>query len=314
MKAKRIVMALLSSAALMTCASVSASAATVVDFEDGNYSFVSMKTDDGSDNSKLSVVNYNGSKQLKVDVSDCANVPKVKFDVNKMIDGDDFENVRTIEMDVTFETKNGSAVGWAGGSLGTQSGDDGIWSQASWETTEEEKSVVTMTVRKKFLISNEKFKNNVENTHMILSRWSADSDYNMYVDNIKFLDKGGNEIALVIKNDAPAQTTAAVTEPPVTETTVTETEPPVKETEAVTEKETEVKVTEKTEKAEKPKKNEKPSDKKTEDAPKSDDDTDSAVTGNFSAVAAAGIAVISGYAVFMTRKRNAKSKRKYEIT
>ena len=167
------------------------------DFEDGNCSFVSMKTDDGGDASVLSVVDFNGSKQLKVDVQDCANVPKVNFSINQILASDDFDKVKTIEMEITFESKDGATpIGWAGGAIGTQGGEKSpAWAQTSWECGEYENPVSEVTViQRKFLLPSEKFVNGTENTDMLLMRWGADVAYNMYVDNIRFLDDSGNEI------------------------------------------------------------------------------------------------------------------------
>ena len=272
-------------ALLAVCsASVSAYAQSVVDFEDGNYSFVSMKTDDGGDASVLSVVDFNGSKQLKVDVQDCANVPKVNFSINQLLASDDFDKVKTIEMEITFESKDGATpIGWAGGAIGTQGGEKSpAWAQTSWECGEYENPVSEVTViQRKFLLPSEKFVNGTENSDMLLMRWGSDVAYNMYVDNIRFLDESGNEIELAIENAAdetPAVTEAEASAETAAEETAEEAAP--EETTASTEN---TDVTE---------------------VPESDEKTTSTTTGNTAAAAAATAVVISGYAVAMTRKKN----------
>lgn len=279
----------------VTAVSAGAYAADVVDFEDGKYSFVSMKTDDGGDPSVLSVVDFGGSKQLKVDVTDCANVPKVYFDLNSMLNPDDFDKVKTIEMDVTFESKDGTTPpGWAGGAIGTQGGETNTpaWAQTAWECGEYDKAVSDpVTIQRKFLLYSERLVNGTEGTHMILMRWGSEVDYNMYVDNIRFLDADGNAISLELKaSAAPVQTTAAPeeteaeTEPEeIPEETEAQTEAPVTEAE-----ETEAPVTETAPEA---------------TDPESDNETTSSTTGNLSAFAAASALVLSGYAVAMTRRK-----------
>lgn len=285
--------------ALSSVAAVSAAAyaADVVDFEDGNYSFVSMKTDDGGDNSKLSVVNFNGSKQLKVDVTDCANVPKVYFDLNSMLNPESFDKVKVIQMDVTFESKDGvTPPGWAGGAVGTQGGEAKTpnWAQTAWECGEYDKAVSDpVTIERKFLLYSERLVNGTEGTHMILMRWGSEVDYNMYVDNIRFLDADGNAMTVDLKTvSSPVQTeaeteveteTEAVTEAETEEETVTETEEIVAETEAPAE--------------------EAAPEETSETDPESDNKTTSSTTGNFSAFAAATAVVLSGYAVAMTRRK-----------
>ena len=284
MKKMRVMTAGAAALLAVCSASVSAYAQSVVDFEDGNYSFVSMKTDDGGDASVLSVVDFNGSKQLKVDVQDCANVPKVNFSINQLLASDDFDKVKTIEMEITFGSKDGATpIGWAGGAIGTQGGEKSpAWAQTSWECGEYENPVSEVTViQRKFLLPSEKFVNGTENTDMLLMRWGADVAYNMYVDNIRFLDESGNEIELAIEN--AADETPAVTEaeaPAETAADETAEEAAPEETTASTEN---------TDVAE---------------VPESDEKTTSTTTGNTAAAAAATAVVISGYAVAMTRKKN----------
>ena len=286
----------------VTAVSAAAYAADAVDFEDGNYSFVSMKTDDGGDDSKLSVVDFNGSKQLKVDVNDCANVPKVYFDINSMLDPDDFDKVKTIQMDVTFESKDGvTPPGWAGGAIGTQGGEAKTpgWAQTAWDCGEYDKAVSDpVTIERKFLLFSERLVNGTEGTHMILMRWGSEVDYNMYVDNIRFLDSDGNAIEVSLKGTAAPAATEAETEA-VTET-VTEAETE-EVTTAATEEETEAE--KETTAPEETVSEEIISEETAVTEPESDNETTSSTTGNFSAFAAATAVVLSGYAVAMTRRK-----------
>lgn len=284
MKKSRLFIAYAAALMAVSAGAAGAYAQTVIDFEDGNYSFVSMKTDDGGDESVLSVADFNGSKQLKVDVQDCANIPKVAFDINSILDSGDFDKVKTIEMEITFESKeNSTPPGWAGGAVGTQGGEKSpAWAQTSWEGGEYENAVSEpLTVQRKFLLSSEKLVNGTENTQMILMRWGAEVNYNMYVDNIRFLDDKGEEIKLAIAS-APAADTAVQTE----EVTEAVTEAPEESApEEIAEDVLEETVSE------------------TVSEPDSDEKTTSATTGNTAAVAAATAAVISGYAVAMTRRK-----------
>ena len=284
MKKMRVMTAGAAALLAVCSASVSAYAQSVVDFEDGNYSFVSMKTDDGGDASVLSVVDFNGSKQLKVDVQDCANVPKVNFSINQLLASDDFDKVKTIEMEITFESKDGATpIGWAGGAIGTQGGEKSpAWAQTSWECGEYENPVSEVTViQRKFLLPSEKFVNGTENTDMLLMRWGSDVAYNMYVDNIRFLDESGNEIELAIEN--AADETPAVTEAEAPAETAAEETAEEAASEEMTASTENTDVTE---------------------VPESDEKTTSTTTGNTAAAAAATAVVISGYAVAMTRKKN----------
>ncbi len=212
---------------LCTAASVAAAAAAVtavsaavsaqvVDFEDGNYSFVTMKTDDGGDLSVLSVEEFNGSKQLKVDVQDCSLLPKVQFDLNAMVGTDNLSDVDKIQMEVTFASKDGTTPpGWIGGALGTSGGDGSpSWNQSDYSDGEYENSVsATILVERSFLLPAHKLVSGTEGTIGLLMRWAAEVPYYMYVDNVRFLDADGNEMDLMIDASAAAQEAPAAETP-----------------------------------------------------------------------------------------------------
>lgn len=205
----RGITAICASAAVMATASLSASAATI-DFEDGDYSFVSMKTDDGGDVSVLSVEDYNGSKQLKVDVQDCSLLPKVQFDLNTIVGTDNLSNIEKITMEVTFVSKDGTTPpGWIGGALGTAGENDvPAWAQSDYEGGEyDNPASQPITVERKFLIPAQRVVSGTPNTIAMLMRWAAEVPYYMYVDNVTILDADGNEIALATSSAAaPAET------------------------------------------------------------------------------------------------------------
>ena len=98
-------------AATMCSFSTSAVAegAASIDFEDGDCSFVYMNVDDaGSDESVLSVADYEGSKQLKIDVQDSTKVPKVWFDLYKIMPKDSVPSITSMEFDLTIVPKDSS--------------------------------------------------------------------------------------------------------------------------------------------------------------------------------------------------------------
>lgn len=213
--ALRGITAVCASAAVMASVSLSASAATV-DFENGDYSFVSMKTDDGGDAAILSVEEYNGSMQLKVDVQDCSLLPKVQFDLNTMIGTDNLSNIERITMEVTFVSKDGTTPpGWIGGALGTAGENDvPAWAQSDYEGGEyDNPASQPITVERKFLIPSQRVVSGTPNTIAMLMRWAAEVPYYMYIDNVTLFDADGNEIALVSSTEAaPAADNAPATE------------------------------------------------------------------------------------------------------
>lgn len=229
---------------------------TKIDFEDGDYSFVYLNLDDGSDNSVLSVEDYDGSKQLKVDVQQTGKVPKVWFDLDKITARENTVQISTIEMDLTFVPKSETEmVGWAGGVIASAGGFDQSnpqgsqinpnWTQTDWASEDENAYTEGMPAKvhatKKFLLPASKYTAEGTNPFFGIMRWAADTNYVMYVDNIVLKDKDGN--ALPVGVTAAATEEAATTE----EAAAEETTAAVEETTAeVTEAATEAEVVEDT--------------------------------------------------------------------
>lgn len=258
-KALASVAAVAMAASMVSAFSVSTSAlteGTKIDFEDGDYSFVYLNLDDGSDNSVLSVEDYDGSKQLKVDVQQTGKVPKVCFDLDKITARENTVQISTIEMDLTFVPKSETEmVGWAGGVIASAGGFDQSnpqgsqinpnWTQTDWASEDENAYTEGMPAKvhatKKFLLPASKYTAEGTNPFFGIMRWAADTNYVMYVDNIVLKDKDGN--ALPVGVTAAATEEAATTE----EAAAEETTAAVEETTAeVTEAATEAEVVEDT--------------------------------------------------------------------
>ncbi len=263
-KALASVAAVAMAASMVSAFSVSTSAiteGTKIDFEDGDYSFVYLNLDDGSDNSVLSVEDYDGSKQLKVDVQQTGKVPKVWFDLDKITTRDNTIQISTIEMDLTFVPKSETEmVGWAGGVIASAGGFDQNntqgsqinpnWTQTDWASEDENAYTEGMPAKvhatKKFLLPASKYTTEGTNPFFGIMRWAADTNYVMYVDNIVLKDKDGN--ALPVGVTAAATEEAATTEEAAAaeETTAAVEETTAEVTEAATEAATEAEVVEDT--------------------------------------------------------------------
>ena len=253
-KALASVAAVAMAASMVSAFSVSTSAiteGTKIDFEDGDYSFVYLNLDDGSDNSVLSVEDYDGSKQLKVDVQQTGKVPKVWFDLDKITARENTVQISTIEMDLTFVPKSETEmVGWAGGVIASAGGFDQSnpqgsqinpnWTQTDWASEDENAYTEGMPAKvhatKKFLLPASKYTAEGTNPFFGIMRWAADTNYVMYVDNIVLKDKDGN--ALPVGVTAAATEEAATTEEAAAEETTAAVEETTAEvTEAATEAE-----------------------------------------------------------------------------
>lgn len=231
MKIKKIIAGVAAAAmAVSTMAAMSVSAVneggTVIDFEDGDCSFVYMNVDDaGADSSVLSVEDYNGSKRLKVDVQDKTKGPKVWFDLDKIMDRSNTVQIRRITFDLTLVPKSAEGIiGWAGGAVGAAGGFDlnaagkgqvnPSWSDKSWEGgAYDPGAAAEVKIERKFMMKNEQYTEEGINPFFGLMRWAAADDadqYVMYIDNIQFYDAltGGNLLTVGV-TPAPAETEAA---------------------------------------------------------------------------------------------------------
>lgn len=246
MKIKKIIAGVAAAAmTVSTMAAMSVSAinagGTVIDFEDGDYSFVYVNNDDpkaagGSDASVLSVESYNGSKQLKVDVQTKKNVPKIWFDLDKITDRSNTVQIRKITFDLTLVPKSAEGIiGWAGGAVGAAGGFDTSlkgsgqvnpsWSDKSWDGGAYDPGVpAEIKIERKFIMKNEFYTEDGINPFFGLMRWAAADEadeYVMYIDNIKLLDEKGNALPIGVTpaaaepaadEAAPEETAAAPAE------------------------------------------------------------------------------------------------------
>ena len=228
MKIKKIIAGVAAAAmTVSTMAAMSVSAinegGTVIDFEDGDFSFVYMNTDAGADNSVLSVEDYNGSKRLKVDVQDKKMVPKVWFGLDKITDRSNTVQIRKITFDLAIVPKTAEGiVGWAGGAVGAAGGFDPNaagsgqvnpnWSDKAWDSGAYDPGVAAeLKVERKFMMKNEFYTEDGVNPFFGLMRWAAADDadnYVMYIDNVQLLDDKGNALPIGV-TPAPAETEAA---------------------------------------------------------------------------------------------------------
>lgn len=317
MKISKISAAIAAAAlAVSSLTAISASAitagATTVDFEDGDYSFVYMNVDSGASNATLSVEDYNGSKALKVDVADKAAVPKVWFDLDKMLDRSSTVNIRSIEFDLAIVSKDPDvAVGWAGGAVGAAGGFDTSlsgsgqvnpgWSDKAWDGgAYNPGEVAEVHVERKFMLKTEFYTEAGVNPFFGLMRWAAADgpDYVMYIDNIVLKDGSGNAIALGV-TAAPAEEEA-----PAADEATAEAAPAPAATEEAPAPATEEAPAAEVTADEAPAAEAAPAPAATEAAPAPAANTTAApATGNVAVASIAAVMAVAGAALVASRKR-----------
>lgn len=322
MKINKLFAGISAAALAATMCSFSTSAITEdaasIDFEDGDCSFVYMNVDDAeADPSVLSVEEYDGSKQLKVDVTSTGKAPKVWFDLDKIMPREKTVTISQIEFDLTLVPKSEEGtIGWAGGAVGVAGGFDlkaagkgqvnPSWTDEAWSCTDENAyaagQAAKVHVSRKFLLAKQKYTMEGTNPFFGLMRWKGgDSDYVMYIDNVVFTDDAGKTITVGLPA-AAEEATAAVEETtaaPVEETTAAApaeetTAAPVEETTAAPAEETTAAAVEETTAA--------PAETAAETTAAATTEAP-AKTGNTAAAAIVAVMAVAGAAAVITKKR-----------
>ena len=325
MKIKKIIAGVAAAAmTVTTMAAMSVSAinegGTVVDFEDGDYSFVYMNVDDATaDPSVLSVEDYNGSKRLKVDVQKKTNAPKVWFDLDKITDRSNTVQIRKITFDLTLVPKTEEGIiGWAGGAVGAAGGFDTSlkgsgqvnpsWNQGTWDGGAYDPGVAAeVKIERKFMMKNEFYTEDGINPFFGLMRWAAADDadnYVMYIDNIQLLDSNGNALPIGV-TPAPTETEAA---PEETEAAPAETAAPEETAAPVEEADDEVAVDDADEEVVAPAETAAPVAEPAPvetaaPAPVADTTTTPVATGNAAVASIAVVMAVAGAAAIASKKR-----------
>lgn len=171
----------------------------VIDFEDEYYAMLGVSTATGdADASELSVVDYNKSKALRVDVK--AKNPYVAFNVEGLL-GENLDKVRTITFDVGVELGSDGKFYAASGKLYTVTNGGDTKMGYDWSVYLKSKNPKTAKVTLKDVF----FTNGQGDTMMITKEADAfvDSDKfpgeeprDIYLDNFMFLDENGEPLPL----------------------------------------------------------------------------------------------------------------------
>ncbi|MDR0943456.1 MAG: hypothetical protein LBM41_02885 [Ruminococcus sp.] len=193
-----------------------------VDFENGEYeAFAWMKTVDAdADFSELSLVDFDGSKQLAVKVVDATKTAKLYFEGTRIWAPADLAKIKKITVDVTIVSQDGTtAPGWNGtligtSGVGTSPEYDVAWSQSEVKGPEEYSIAVspTMTLERRLLLPTNMFNENLAEAQIIFIRYSNTVPAIIYYDNLTAYDADGNIIAATFPAAASdGATTSAAT-------------------------------------------------------------------------------------------------------
>ncbi len=335
MKMKKIVAGVAAAAmAVTSMAAMSVSAVkvgdTVVDFEDGDCSFVYMNDMDGGTKATIEVADFEGSKQLKVTPEDSNAYCKIWFDLDGITDRANTVNIAKITFDITVAptAEDGIVGGWVGGEIGAAGGFDRTganiqasqadpkWSNGSFNTSpayddfgNPTTGVAKGTGEKKFMLPSEKYTMTGTNPFfacMVNASNRGDAakgDLVYYIDNIKLLDAAGNPIPLGV---APVEETTTAASEETTAAASEETTAAPEETTAAEEDADEDVAAPEEDEAEEPEETEAPETTAAEvvtTTAAADTTTAPVATGNVAVASIAAVMTVAGVAAIAAKKR-----------
>lgn len=216
-----------------TNAPFAASDPNAVTFDDGNFAFAEVVSDDDqSCTGTLSVETVDGNAMLKytndpgsltaenMDVM----VQKVKIHASQLLSPEQLDCVYSIGFDMYAEAEEAAFVnddgesvqvpGWIGGGGGTETVDGKWYSFSDFSGSGLNEYDLQRSdachVEFKFMLasSGKKWDATMEDANFLIMRWGIQNVSSMYIDNITFYDEEGNSIPLTL-SEAPAEEEAA---------------------------------------------------------------------------------------------------------
>lgn len=194
--------------------------ANAITFENGADLFTAqcMKASEFTDdeaNCNLSVAEYNGTKQLKVEVIDKNDageykVPKIVFDVDRLVGTENVSRIAKCSLDVTqvavgmFTGEDGTEMlvpGNLAGKLGSNVGKDcASWLEPSggeYAVDEWDYEFVYKHIEAEWILETKRYVNGQEGCTLVFMRWAIPNQADVYIDNLTFYDDEGNSIPIV---------------------------------------------------------------------------------------------------------------------
>lgn len=205
--------------------------ANAITFEDGDlwtaHSMNEKEYKNDESNVKLSVEALNGTKQLRIQVLDkdektgMYKVPKVVFDMAKLVGTDNQAKIKKISCDFTskavglFTGDDGEEMMVPGNAMGGLCGNlagekkkadaDGKGAQNTWATFEEyafecwDWDWGYEHFETEILLDANRYAAGYESTTFVVMRWGIPNQADLYIDNITFYDEDGKSIPLIYK-------------------------------------------------------------------------------------------------------------------
>lgn len=211
--------------------------ANAISFEDGDlYTAHCLGTDADESACTLTVEEFNGSQQLRIQVLDFDDVggnykiPKIVFNIGDLIGYENLSKVQKITCDISAKAIGefvgedgvgyivpGNLMGALGGALAAEKvlDDEGNVIQNTWSNLVEFSAAewnfdwVYTHVEADILLDVNHFQDGFQDAKLMVMRWGIPNQADMYIDNLTFWDKDGNSIPLVYEATGAATGDAA---------------------------------------------------------------------------------------------------------
>lgn len=171
--------------------------------------------EDDESECNLSVAEYKGSKQLKIEVLDKDKdgnykTPKIVFDMDELVGADNLSRVKSFSADITQVAVGefvgddgvgrivpGNLMGTFGSVLGEKCDDwyEPTGSANGYSSEEWNFGWTYLHVEGKWLIKG--FVDSTPDSTLVFMRWAIPNQADVYIDNLTFYDADGNSIPIV---------------------------------------------------------------------------------------------------------------------
>ncbi|WP_276796668.1 hypothetical protein [Ruminococcus champanellensis] len=205
-----------------------------ITFEDGDlytaHSMAEKNYENDESATKLTIEEFNGTKQLRVQVLDkddsgTYKVPKVVFNLAELVGAENLNKIKSISCDITgvavgmFTGDDGSEMLVPGNVMGALGGNlaaekktdaDGGLLQNTWANLTEfsfaewENNWVYSHVEANILLDANRYEAGYDGATLVLMRWGIPNQADLYIDNITFYDEDGKSIPLAYKPSGDA--------------------------------------------------------------------------------------------------------------
>ena len=198
-----------------------------ITFEDGDFytghSMCEKNYENDESDVKLTIEEFNGTKQLRIQVLDqdangTYKVPKIVFNLAELVGAENLDKIESISCDVTgvavgmFTGEDGSEMLVPGNVMGALGGNlaeekktdaDGGLVQNTWANLTEfsfaewENDWVYSHVEASIKLPANHYEAGYEGATLVVMRWGIPNQADLYIDNITFYDADGKSIPLV---------------------------------------------------------------------------------------------------------------------